>query len=112
MFFFGDPEQVARTIIESISEQGPNTEGIPVSEMSEETLMNSLVMYRLGLKEGFRVDAGVPVIQVLTRWHDERLEALVGMSESFRARVESGKYKTPKEYLEKREAVGKSESES
>ena len=112
MFFFGDPEQVARTIIESISEQGPDTEGTPVSEMSEQVLMDSLVMYRLGLKEGFRVDAGVPVIQVLTRWHDERLKALMGVSESFKLRVQSGKYKTPKEYLEKREASGKSESES
>lgn len=112
MFFFGDPEQVARTIIESITGQGPDTEGTPVSEMSEQVLMDSLVMYRLGLKEGFRVDAGTPVIQVLTRWHNERLEALMSMSESFRDRVESGKYKTPKEYLEKRDATVESESES
>lgn len=112
MFFFGDPEQTAQTILESVADQCPKISTKPVDKMSEEELKNSLVICRLGLKKGFEADAGTEVVQILTRWHDERLEALVRVSEEFKARVQSGKYKRPKEYLEKRNADIKSESES
>lgn len=112
MFFFGSSEQTARTIIESVANQCPAIEDKPIGDMSEEELRNSLVMHRMGLREGSRIDAGTEVVQILARWHDERLEALMEVSEKFKERVQSGKYKRPKEYLEKRDADVESGSES
>lgn len=92
MFVFGNPEDIARTAVESASEPHGGIIDLPLDEQTEQQVTHTLVILRMALRMARTTGADEDTVSIIADWHDEALQALAGFSEKVRKSLISGTY--------------------
>ena len=95
MFVFGNPEEIARTFIESVAVNSPGFSSTPVWHQVEDELRVTLVVLRMAIKMANKEDADKATRDILLDMHDHAYIALAATSEEFAQQCKSGKYSYP-----------------
>ena len=94
MFYFGEPEEVAQTYIDSIlGITGPKLPDLHYEEMDEQQLRNCFAYLYIATQRAIQEDAEQAVVDVLLEQYDAVFQLLAEASDEFREAVRGRRHR-------------------